>query len=72
MFVVQQLGVTLGHVVTFDEPAPDVSVPTPLSAVTRNAGMVSFPSVICFTALRVCLDRAQLHQAIAMTEMLQS
>lgn len=40
--VLQQLGVTLGHVILFDEPAPDVSVPTPLNGVMRSAGKVPF------------------------------
>ena len=36
--LLQQLGVNLGHVITFSEPAPDVSVPTPLATNTRTLG----------------------------------
>ena len=31
---------SLGHVVNFEEPAPDVSVPTPLNAMARTAGKI--------------------------------
>ena len=42
----QQLGVSLGHVITFSEPSPDVSVPTPLAANTRTLGTSS--PTFCF------------------------
>lgn len=34
--VLQQLDVTLDHVVSFTEPSPNISVPTPLDSTTTN------------------------------------
>ena len=46
MCLLQQLGVNLGHVITFSEPAPDVSVPTPLATNTRTLGNLTHLMVV--------------------------
>ena len=59
--VLQQLGVSLGHVILFDEPAPAVSVPVPLAAMSRTLGKISCQPVNTSAYLKltdVCLQRA--------------
>lgn len=62
--VLQQLEVTLDHVVSFNEPSPNVSVPTPLSTmrtITAAFGKFAQPFLICCSNVSLVHEQSSFH-----------